>query len=106
MLLEDQSERSISCRNTCLKYELNGINLHRINKVHNLSDSTVTNPITYDSYTVKLDTSELINSNNDDRSDNVGFHQLYPTTTKSTGGYKIRASQNMPFEIATLKFRH
>ena len=83
------------------KYELNGINLHRINKVHDLSDSTATNPITYDSYTIKLDTSELINSNNDDRSDNVGFHQLYPTTTKSTGGYKIRASQNMPFEIAT-----
>jgi len=83
------------------KYELNGINLHRINKIHDLSDSTVTNSITYDSYTIKLDTSELINSNNDDRSDNIGFHQLYPTTTKSTGGYKIKASQNMPFEIIT-----
>ena len=102
MLLEDLiRERVYPVGTPVYKYELNGINLHRINKVHNLSDSTVTNPITYDSYTVKLDTSELINSNNDDRSDNVGFHQLYPTTTKSTGGYKIRASQNMPFEIAT-----
>ena len=30
------------------KYELNGISLDRINTLHNLSDVTVTNPITFD----------------------------------------------------------
>ena len=50
------------------KYELNGISLDRINTLHNLSDVTVTNPITFDSYHIKLDMSTKSNVNNDDRS--------------------------------------
>ena len=82
------------------KYELGGVNLARINKVHDLNDVTVENPITYDSYNIKLDMSTKwdANSANDDRSNDSGFPQLFLNSNKSTGGYKIRASQNMPFE--------
>ena len=87
------------------KYELGGVNLHRINKTHNLNDVTVDNPITFDSYNVKLDMSETFNTgtgtSGDDRSNDVGLPKLFMNSTKSTGGYDIRASQNMPFEILT-----
>ena len=83
------------------KYELTGVNLKRINKTHNLANVTNCDPITFDSYNIKLDMSEKFNDSNDDRSNDVGFPQLFIGQTKSTGGYNIRASQNMPFEIIT-----
>ena len=83
------------------KYELNGISLERINKTHDLSQVDINDPITFDSYHIKLDTSEIINDNNDNRADNIGYPKLYANQTKSTGGYNIKASQNMPFEIIT-----
>ena len=83
------------------KYENSGINLHRINKTHLLSDVTLPDPITFDSYYIKLDTSEKFNSNNDDRSSDVGFPKLYIGKSQSTGGSNIKATQNMPFEIIT-----
>ena len=87
------------------KYELGGVNLHRINKTHNLNDVTVSNPITFDSYNVKLDMSETFNTgtgtSGDDRSNDVGLPKLFMNKTKTSGGYDIRASQNMPFEILT-----
>ena len=83
------------------KYELSGVNLKRINKTHDLSDVTVANPITFDSYNIKLDMSEKFNVNNDDRSTDTGFPRLYVGKTKSAGGYKTRATQNMPYEIIT-----
>ena len=83
------------------KYELNSVSLARINKTHDLSDVTISNPITFDSYYIKLDMSEKYNVNNDDRSDDSGYPKLYVGQTKSTGGYEIKASQNMPFEIIT-----
>ena len=39
------------------------------------------------------------NGANDDRSNDSGYPQLFLNSNKSTGGYKIRASQNMPFEV-------
>ena len=83
------------------KYELGGVNLARINKTHNLSDVTVANPITYDSYNIKLDMSTKWDNNsaNDDRSNDVGFPKLFLNQNKSAGGYQIRASQNMPYEL-------
>ena len=80
------------------KYELGGVSLRRINTTHLLSetDSTISNPITYDSYTIKVDMS----SNGVDRSASGtgGFPRLYFNDTSSGGGYEIRATQNMPFE--------
>jgi hypothetical protein len=79
------------------KYELNGISLNRINKTHNLNDVTISEPITFDSYHIKLDMS----SDGIDRSIDTGYPVLYANQTKSTGGYNTRATQNMPFEIIT-----
>jgi hypothetical protein len=78
------------------KYELGGVSLKRINKIHNLSDPTVTSPITFDSYHIRVDMSQ------DGTNRNVaGYPSLYLNATKSAGGQKTRATQNMPFEILT-----
>ena len=79
------------------KYELNGVSLKRINKTHDLSDVTVDNPITFDSYHIKIDMS----SDGKDRSTGIGYPKLYLDQTKSSGGYNIKATQNMPFEAIT-----
>jgi hypothetical protein len=79
------------------KYELNGVSLNRINKIHDLNEVTISEPISFDSYHIKLDMS----SDGIDRSFDNGYPVLYSNQTKSTGGYNIRASQNMPFEIIT-----
>jgi len=80
------------------KYELGGINLNRINRTHDLSDVTTLNPFTFDKYQVKIDTSSVTGT---DRSTDVGFPKLYLSGDRSTGGSRVRASQNMPFEIIT-----
>ena len=75
------------------KYELNGVSLHRINKTHNVLS---TKPITFDNYYVELDMA------NDGVNRTVaGYPLLYAGKTKSTGGEKIRATQNIPFELIT-----
>ena len=79
------------------KYELNGVSLRRINKTHNLNDVTVAEPFTFDSYNIKLNMS----SDGINRSVGTNFPILYANQTKSSGGYNIRATQNMPFEIIT-----
>jgi len=83
------------------KYELGGVNLARINKTHDLNDVSVSDPLTYDSYHVKVDMSTKWDNNsaNDDRSNDVGFPKLFLNQNKSAGGYQIRASQNMPYEL-------
>ena len=37
------------------KYEFNGVSLRRINRVHNLSEVTINEPLAMDSYHVKID---------------------------------------------------
>jgi len=78
------------------KYELGGVSLNRINKIHSLDDADVTKPITFDSYHVRLDMSQ----DGTDRTA-IGYPSLYLNSTKSAGGSKIRATQNMPFEVLT-----
>ena len=79
------------------KYELGGVSLRRINKTHLLDDVTVSNPLSFDSYNIKLDTA----SSGTARTDGVSFPKLYANQTKSAGGFNIRATQNIPFEIIT-----
>ena len=79
------------------KYELGGVSLRRINKTHNLEDVTVTNPITFDSYNIKLD----MGSSGVGRSTGESFPVLYMGQTKSAGGSSTKATQNIPFEIIT-----
>ena len=79
------------------KYEANGVSLRRINKTHSLDDVTISDPVGFDYYNIKLDMS----SDGLDRSSGIGFTNLYQNQTKSGGGYSIRATQNIPFEIIT-----
>jgi len=79
------------------KYELNNVSLRRINKTHDLQDSTVSsNSIGLDHYHIKLDMS----SSGIDRTTGVGFPKLFIGETKSAGGRRVRATQNIQFEIA------
>jgi hypothetical protein len=79
------------------KYELGGVSLRRINKTHNLENVSISDPITFDSYNIKLD----MGSSGIGRSDGLSFPKLYVAQTKSTGGSAIKATQNIPFEIIT-----
>jgi hypothetical protein len=79
------------------KYELNGISLRRINKVHNLSNSTVSDSIDLDYFNIKIDTS----SNGIDRSVGTSLPKLYFNESKSTGGNAIKCSENIQYEVIT-----
>ena len=93
------------------KYELNGVSLVRINRTHGLTTATTfdssssADNIGFDYYNIKLDmTGEnnidgLAHNDTTDRSTDVGFPKLYSNNTKSGGGYNIKATQNMPFEV-------
>ena len=45
--------------------------------------------------------STKFNTDNDDRSNDIGFPQLFIGKTKSAGGNKVEATQNIPYEIIT-----
>ena len=80
------------------KYELGGVSLRRINKQHNLSivdTSIIENPISFDSYHIKLDMS----SDGINRSVETSLPKLYTNETKSSGGSNISASKNIQFEL-------
>ena len=77
------------------KYELGGVSLRRINKTHNLADVTTADPITFDSYTIKLD----MGSSGLGRSTGESFPILYTDRTQTGGGINATATQNIPFEI-------
>ena len=82
------------------KYELGGVSLRRINLTHSLGDVTDSNPITLDSYKIKLD----MGANGIGRSTTTAASfppRLFSNQSKSTGGLDIRATQNMPFELIT-----
>jgi hypothetical protein len=79
------------------KYELGGVSLRRINKTHYLNDAIIPSPITFDSYNIKIDMS----ANGSNRAEGAGYPKLYLNQTKSSGGFNINASQNIPYEIIT-----
>jgi hypothetical protein len=79
------------------KYEIGGVSLNRINKVHYFGDVTESDAILFDSYKIKVDMS----SNGIDRTSGSGYPNLHFNQTKSSGGYNINATQNIPFEIIT-----
>ena len=85
------------------KYELSGVSLARINRTHRMNQVSDRdpNPISFDSYTLKIDNSQISGGVVDaiNRSSGSSFPILYAGETKSTGGYKITASQNIPFQL-------
>tara|TARA_B100001250_G_scaffold165186_1_gene142178 strand:+ start:21657 stop:29366 length:7710 start_codon:yes stop_codon:yes gene_type:complete len=76
------------------KYELGGVSLRRFNTTHILSDVSTSNPLTLDSYNIKLNMGQA----GIGRSSAESFPILYMNDTKSSGGFNIHATQNMPFE--------
>jgi hypothetical protein len=87
------------------KYENSGISLKRINKTHvldNVPNWSYPEPIGFDHYWIKLDMSgQNIGQTNQitERSTSSSFPKLYINETKSSGGSKVYASQNIQYEI-------
>ena len=79
------------------KYELGNVSLRRINTTHYLANASVADPITFDSYNIKVQ----MDSNGINRTSGTGFPKLYLNQTKSDGGFNIKATQNIPFELMT-----
>tara|TARA_Y100000592_G_scaffold23880_1_gene37221 strand:+ start:18171 stop:25631 length:7461 start_codon:yes stop_codon:yes gene_type:complete len=100
--IDSTSAENYSAGTQVFKYELGNVSLRRINKTHNLNDVTAASPRTFDSYKVKLNMGE----SGIGRSTGESFPILYMGETKSTGGSKIKATQNIPFEILTPQIQH
>ena len=101
--VEDTISKTYPVGTPVYKYENNGISLRRINRAHDFSDVSDRDryPITFDSYYIKINTQVIYNPSNDDRSDDTTFAKLFARETKTSGGYEIKASQNIPFEVIT-----
>jgi hypothetical protein len=87
-----------------LKYELDGVSLLRINRMHRLEDATISNPIGLDYYSIKINQNQFTSGNlkiTDRRPSSTLTPALYFNSNKFDGGSEIRASQNMQFEVLT-----
>ena len=93
--IDDTVSYTYSVGTEVRKYELAGVSLRRINKEHSLTTVTVSDPLDLDFYNIKLDMS----TSGIDRSTGSSFPKLYLNQTKSTGGSKVNASQNIIYEI-------
>lgn len=87
-----------------MKYELNGISLRRINKIHSFTDVTINDSINLDHYYIKIITNsdgktDALPYGQVDRTIDTTFPKLYIKETKSTGGKKINASQNIQYSM-------
>ena len=88
------------------KYEINGVNLRRINAFHNFNDVNTTNhPIGLDEYAIKVDMSASKGLNNEspgaDRSGSGSFPAKFFNQTKSDGGSVTRVTRNLQYETIT-----
>jgi hypothetical protein len=90
------------------KYELGGVSLRRINRTHYLGDVTDAvmdaekgAPIGYDHYTIRLDMSDATGVGRSTTADTASFPKLYVNESKSAGGFNVKSTQNMPFEIVS-----
>jgi predicted small secreted protein len=89
------------------KYELNGVSLRRINKVHYLIDSNIIRSVDLDYYHLKIDMSSgtkgsvIVNGPNGlvDRSEGITNPKLYIKESKLSGGQNILATQNIQYDI-------
>jgi hypothetical protein len=87
-----------------LKYELNGVSLLRINKIHRLENAIIGNPIGLDYYSIRIDQNEFVDGNlkiTDRTPSSTLKPALYFSASKFAGGSEIRSSQNMQFEVLT-----
>jgi hypothetical protein len=90
-----------SVNDSVMKYELNGVSLRRINKTHTLSEGN--NGLDY--YNIKIDFSQAGNiatlpQGITNRGSDSTLGPLFFNRSESTGGNKVKATQNIPFEIS------
>ena len=99
--IDNSNKVEHSAGSKIVKYELSGVSLRRLNKIHNLEDvdANIEEPITFDRYTVKVDMTSSGVDRTQEQSTNLP--NLFFNQTKSTGGSVIRATQNIPYEIVT-----
>ena len=97
--VDNTKAQSHAANDAVFKYEIGGVSLRRVNKTHTLSDATVSNPITLDSYHIKVG----MNTDGTDRSGSGTLSALKFSETKSVGGVNGKATYNIPFEIAIPK---
>jgi hypothetical protein len=71
--------------------------LRRVNTDHNIADATVSSSLGIDYYNIKIDMS----ANGVNRSVGTSLPKLHFNETKSTGGFDIVPTENIPFEIVT-----
>ena len=84
------------------KYEMNGVSLRRINRTHDLSEVTISDPITLDSYHVKLDVTD---TDYGTRRDGTVFGKaLKFNSGVGCGGVESKSTYNVPFELCVPKF--
>jgi hypothetical protein len=91
------------------KYEMNGVNLRRINCFHNLNDVDIVKyPLSLDEYTIKVDMSDDKGLNRvspgADRSGSGSFPARFFRKTKNAGGSLVRPTNNIQFETLTPNF--
>ena len=86
------------------KYELDGVSLRRINTEHNLNEVTVSNPITLDTYHVKIDMSDTDKGINRSSSQ-TAFPELHFNTAKTAGGPNAKGTYNLPFDLIVPNIR-
>ena len=84
------------------KYEMNGISLRRVNATHNLNEVTKSDPITLDSYTIKVDMSDT--NQGTDRSVATHWPPLRFTSGTNCGGFAAKSTYNVPFEMVIPRF--
>lgn len=88
------------------KYELNGVSLRRINKVHNFAevDYTSVHPINLDSYYIKIDMSDTDFNGKSIGKDRTG--DLYFRETKQMGAYGTNISQNIQYSSVDITLKN
>ena len=86
------------------KYEMNGVSLRRINKNHNLNETTDGRSITLDTYGVKIDMSDTLTGT--DRTGTGTLPQLFFNETRSGGGRNGKSTYNVQFEMCIPNFTY
>jgi len=112
--VDDSISGSYALEFPIFKYELNGVSLRRINKIHNFSDTNLVKyPTDLDHYYIKVGMS----SRGTDRTPGnaLGYPSLYFNSDKSCGSYDTvplqgspkgpKATQNIPFNIFRPNFQ-
>jgi hypothetical protein len=102
--IDSTTSRNYPIGSLVYKYEISGISLRRLNRSHDLSKVTISDPISFDSYNIKLDTSSNTGIARSTSSDTLP--ELYINETKSAGGFDVRSTQNIPFEVINLQVQN